>query len=59
MKKAWYVPSLWEAPIRVAILQEEKRPDGRPIYIHSVTETGELIIDYSQKFSWTKPARYH
>lgn len=58
-KHAWYTPSLWEAPIRVTIIQEETRKDGRPIYTHSVSDTGELIMDYSQKFSRTKPVRYH
>ena len=59
MKRAWYVPSLWEVPVKVTIIQEEKWKGDRPVYIHSVTDTGELIEDYAQKFSRTKPARYH
>lgn len=57
--KMWYVPSLWEAPIRVTVITTEHRPDGRLIYIHAVSDTMEPIEDYAQKFSRTKPARYH
>lgn len=57
--KMWYAPSLWKPPVPVEIIREEKRPDGTPIYIHSVTKTGKKISDYAQKFSKTKPARYY
>lgn len=57
--KMWYTLSLWEMPVRVRVIDIERRQDGRPIYIHSVTETGEAIDDYAQKFTRTKPVRYH
>ena len=56
--KMWYVPSLWETPVKVTVIDTEKRPDGRPIYIRSVDGAGHAIDDYANKFSRTKPVLF-
>lgn len=50
-KRLWYVPSLWESPIRVVVLRTEFF-NGSPIFYECKSvHDGRYIKDYANKFA--------